>query len=123
MIKITTDNDLDDSELIRTIIPKDVILTSLMFEPMNKLILAGTQTGTLTFWECDTGKLTKSISEPGYQEISSIARLGDYPYVVIGNASGLISLVALPPLPYKYIRIWEFYNKDEYELNICIHSI
>jgi len=62
VIQITKDNDLEDSELVRTLIIEDVILSSLLYEPISKLIITGTSTGQLTFWEMDTGKQAKIIS-------------------------------------------------------------
>jgi len=57
VIKITLDNDLSDSETMRTIeIDKSVIISALQYDPISKLIISGTQTGALTFWEMDTGK-------------------------------------------------------------------
>ena len=42
VIKITLDNDLLDAEPIRTLEPKEVIISALLFEPNSKLIIMGT---------------------------------------------------------------------------------
>ena len=73
----------------------------------------------------DTAKQAKILSEEGCEEVTDICSLGDIPFVCVGNAGGQISIIAIPPLPYKYTRICIFNNV---EINIpdtpqCIHSL
>lgn len=55
-INMTLDNDFGENELIRTLELKDVMITSLGFDPITKMIIVATNTGITSFYESDTGK-------------------------------------------------------------------
>lgn len=62
-IHMTLDNDFGENELIRTLELKDVVITSLNYEPNYKLIVVGTNNGITGLYESDTGKLNGTYSE------------------------------------------------------------
>lgn len=46
------------------------------------------------------------------EEISDISGLGDTPFICVGNAGGEFSIISLPPMWYKYTRVFKFYNRS-----------
>jgi hypothetical protein len=58
------------------------------------------------------------------EEISDICGLGDTPFICVGNVGGEFSIISLPPMWYKYTRIFKFFNEDRKLKNTeCIHSM
>jgi len=55
-INMTLDNDFGENELIRTLELKEVMITSLWFDPATKMVVVSTNTGITAFYESDTGK-------------------------------------------------------------------
>jgi len=84
---------------------KDVILSALYYEPNSKLIIMGTQSGNITFFDLDTFKQAQNMSFD-CEEISDICGLGDTPFICVGNVGGEFSIISLPPMWYKYTRIF-----------------
>lgn len=77
----------------------------------------GTQAGNITFYDLDTGKANQNIAFES-EIISDICGLGDCPFILVGNVVGEMMIIALPPMPYKYTRVFRFFNED----SECIHS-
>ena len=111
-IKISDDKKLNESELIRTILLPEVVVSYLAYEPQNKFIISGTHNGLLAFWEIETGKLNGTYHEQKDEEITSICLIDTTNYIILSNAFGQISIVGLPPLLYKYTNIHCYANLD-----------
>lgn len=113
-IHMTRDNEFDENELIRTLELKDVLITSLNFHSVGKAIIVGTNNGITGFYESDTGKLNGSCSEIlNYEEISGITLITNIKLFIITTTSlGNINFLAMPPLLYKYNKVFSFPNLD-----------
>lgn len=112
-IKISDDKKLNESEIIRTIHLPEVVVSYLVYEPKNKLIISGTHNGLVAFWEIETGKLNGTYHEPKEEEITVICPIETSNYLILANAIGQISIVGLPPLLFKYTKIHSFTNTDQ----------
>ncbi|EGR33574.1 hypothetical protein IMG5_048910 [Ichthyophthirius multifiliis] len=112
-INMTVDNDFGENELIRTFELKEVTITSLAFNELSKLIVVATNTGITQFYESDTGKCNGSYSElTQYEEITSLNCIEKIPYMITTTTNGKINFIALPPLLYKFQKVYSFKNDD-----------
>ncbi|KAL4503262.1 hypothetical protein ABPG72_000868 [Tetrahymena utriculariae] len=112
-INMTLDNDFGENELIRTLELKDVLITSLGFDPTTKMIIVATNTGITSFYESDTGKQNGSFSElTQYEEITSLNLIKNLPYIITTTTNGKINFIALPPLLFKFQKVFYFKNED-----------
>ena len=62
-IKISDDSKINESDLIRLIQMQDVLVSSILFDPENKVIVTGTNNGMIAFIELDTGKYSGNYRE------------------------------------------------------------
>jgi WD40 repeat protein len=73
----------------------------------------------LVAWEVETSKVNGKYHEQKDEEITSICPIEGLPYVLISNAVGYISFVALPPLIFKYTKVFSYINTDP-ELRMAV---
>ena len=59
---------------------QDVLVSSILFDPENKVIVTGTNNGMIAFIELDTGKYSGNYRELKDNEISSLSLIEDPEY-------------------------------------------
>lgn len=70
---MTLDNEFGESELLRKFKIQDSVITLINYDPMTKLLLVGTNTGQIAFFETDTSKLHGTSQEASnIEEITSL---------------------------------------------------
>ncbi|KRX07968.1 WD40-repeat-containing domain [Pseudocohnilembus persalinus] len=114
IIHMTKDNEFGENEIIRTLELKEVIISSLNFQSQGKMIIVGLNNGNTGFYESDTGKLNGTFCEPiKYEEITKVTLLKDISLFVITTTSlGNINFISMPPLLYKYTKVFKIENTD-----------
>ncbi len=122
-IKFNSDIEVNESEFLRKIDiketneMKDSSLSSLAYRPGKlekdiKMLFIGTHSGVIGFFEADTKKfLGQCCPFPG-EEITTMMPHSDLEYVIITTSAGKISIIATPPLPYRFSKVWTFTNMD-----------
>ena len=101
-IRISEDIELNESPILRVIQIQDTMFSSMDYDRFNKLILLGTNNGSIIGFEIDNGKINDSFSKQEEEEITSVISIDESPYMWSSNSKGDVSLVALPPLLIKY---------------------
>lgn len=118
-INMILDNDFGENELIRTLEMKEVLITSLDFDPVTKMVIVATNTGITAFYESDTGKQNGSYSEATvYEEITSLNLIKNLPYIITTTTNGKINFIALQPLLFKFQKVFSFRNEDSEQQHI-----
>lgn len=110
-IRMNSDTEINEAEQIRSITLQDLILTSMTYKYNEKMLITGTRNGVINFWEAETGKCVGTYNVLN-EEITSICPLRDLEYILIGTSLGKISLVATPPSPFRFSKVYEFTNYD-----------
>jgi len=89
------------------------MITLIKYDQFTKLLLVGTNTGQISFFETDTGKLHGvSNEDSNIEEITSINLIDTFPFVITTNSQGRIHLMALPPLLHRFTKVFTHINKD-----------
>jgi WD40 repeat protein len=86
-IQMTLDNEFGESELLRKFHIQESVITLITYEPMTKLLLVGTNTGQIAFFETDTSKLHgTSYESSNIEEITSINLINQLPFLISTNS-------------------------------------
>ncbi|CAK75155.1 unnamed protein product (macronuclear) [Paramecium tetraurelia] len=110
---MSLDNEFGESELLRAFIIQDGQLTYLNYDPMMKHLLAGTNSGQIRFYETDTNKLHGVANEfKQGEEITSINLIKGIPFMFVTNSQGRISIMSMPPVLHRFVKIFTFTNVD-----------
>jgi WD40 repeat protein len=98
-------------EVIRTIyINKEVEVTCMKFCPENRIIMLSTNSSNLSFFDIETGKNIGNYWDNG-EEFTSITRISKE--VIVATAiSGWITLLGIPPCPYRFDKITSYRHSD-----------
>ena len=89
------------------------MITLINYDPMTKLLLVGTNTGQIAFFETDTSKLHGTSQEASnIEEITSLNLVQGLPFLVTTNSQGRVHLIALPPLLHRFTKVFSFVNTD-----------
>jgi hypothetical protein len=67
--------------------------------------------GTLAFYDIETGKTAGTCLNNSYESFTSICKTGR-PMLIAGASSGKISIIAMPPLPNRFEKIFVFEHQD-----------
>ena len=87
VIKIHEDNELGESECLRSFSASHANITSMAFDKTNGRVILGSNVGALSLHEAATGKGNDEFSECE-EEITSIVYLDMYSVVIYTNSSG-----------------------------------
>lgn len=90
---------------------KDVSVTCLSYCSETKLIMVGSNVGTLAFYDIETGKTAGTCLNRSYEEFTGITKTKQS-MIVTCSSSGKISIIALPPLPNRFEKIFSFHHED-----------
>lgn len=86
-VHMTLDNEFGESELLRKFEIRDSVITLISFESETKLLLVGTNTGQIAFFETDTGKLHGTSQEnSNIEEITSLNLIKGIPFLITTNS-------------------------------------
>jgi len=112
IIMFHVDTDINESEHIRSIVINDASLSALVYKPEQKMLITGTQVGIIAFWEGETGKFLGQCTPFPNEEITNICPHSDLEYIIVATSLGKIAILAIPPLPYRYSKVFQFNNLD-----------
>lgn len=80
---------------------KDVSVSSLKYIEEIRLIVVGTNVGSVVFYDVETGKNSGSVTSKPYEDITSICKT-QQPIMFATTSLGVIMIIGLPPLPTRF---------------------
>lgn len=112
VVKIHEDNDLDESDCLRTFQANNGNITAMSFDFSKGRVVLGSNIGALSIHEATTGKGNDEFAECD-EEITCIVFLNGYSSLIYANSVGQLKVLAVSPLVLKNIKLCQFTNKDE----------
>ena len=76
-------------------------MTCLDYCSETKLIIVGSNVGTLGFYDIETGKLAGTCLNRSYEEFTSISKTKKS-MIIASSSSGKISVIAMPRSPNRF---------------------
>ena len=86
-------------------------MTSIRYCSEHRLLLVASNSGSLAFFDIETGKNVGSYLSDPVEELTSIS-LAAKEMVVCGSANGTIALIGIPPFPYRFERVLSLRHLD-----------
>ena len=97
---------------MRTIyIRKDASITCLEYCENTKLIMVGTNVGTLAFYEIETGKTAGTCLNKPHEEFTCICKTNE-PMIIATTSTGKVNFIGIPPFPNRFEKLLSFYHHD-----------
>lgn len=98
----------------------DIQITHLKYEAHIKLIMLGTNVGTVGFYDTETGKNVGNCLNKNLEEITSLCATRES-IMVSTTSTGRVNLFAIPPLNNKFEKLLSFGHRDcEKEGNVSL---
>lgn len=83
--------DFETKDVISTIQPENPPITVSAFSPYG-LLTTGSQSGTVSIWDWETGDLLREIQASPFAQISSLAFNPDSSVLAVGDDNGIVTL-------------------------------